>query len=73
MEPSSKMCLAQEAAQRDRAATTNLPSVKALAERAAGVWSAQADAARARETRDVARANRAKFAQAVALSDHQGV
>ena len=73
MEPTSKICLAQEALQRDRAAATNLPSVKALAEQAAGVWSAQAEAARVREAREVARLNRVKLAQAVKPVDDDGI
>jgi hypothetical protein len=73
MEPSSKICLAQEALQRDRAANTNLPSVKALAERAATVWSAQAETARAREVREVARLDRVRAVQAAQQSDQTGL
>lgn len=73
MEPSSAICLAQEAVQRERAAATRLPSVKALAEQAADVWNAQAIAARLREAREAARVNRARFARAIALEGREGV
>lgn len=51
MELTSSHCLAQEAAQRERAAETSLENVRIVAERAAIAWKLEAIAARQREAR----------------------
>lgn len=51
MFPSSTLCRAQEARQRDRAAGTLLNNVRIVAERAATIWGQEALAAERREAR----------------------
>lgn len=51
MYPSSALCRTQEALQRNRATNTPLPNVRAIAERAAAAWGAEARLAEKREQR----------------------
>jgi hypothetical protein len=51
MSPTSVLCRAQEAMQRDRAAGTKLANVRAIAEKAADAWAVEAALAEQREKR----------------------
>jgi hypothetical protein len=59
MSPTSILCRAQEAMQRDRAAGTMLANVRAIAEKAADAWAVEALLAEQREQRQD---NRKSFA-----------
>lgn len=66
---SSALCRTQEAAQRERAELATLENVRASAVRAADAWRKEGASAQAREQRDLARVNQAKFASAIARSE----
>lgn len=65
MSLSSAFCIEQEALQRDRAGSASLSNVRDTASRAADAWRKEGVSAYGRERREMARVNRAKFAQAV--------
>lgn len=64
MELTSRLCRAQEAAQRERAASTSLENVRLVAERAASAWRHAAVEAEQREAR---RARRRAIAEIALL------
>jgi len=67
LDVSSALCRAQEAAQRDRAATSPLVNVRIQAEKAAIAWGVEALAAEQREARHA----RTRVIAQIAAVEHQ--